>query len=81
MFEKQIEKMLSQMSGAQKYQMETLLKDEESLKKILSGLDPEKVKKTAESLGISGVSKEKIGKMTEEIAKNPEKLQELGKKL
>ena len=76
MFEKQIEKLLSQMSSSQKSQMENLLKDEESLKKILSGLDPEKVKKTAESLGISGISKEQI----EDAAKNPEKLRELGKK-
>lgn len=77
MFEKQLEKLLSQMSSTQKNQVENLLKDEESLKKLLSGLDPEKVKKTAESLGISGISKEKI----EDIANHPETLQELGKKL
>lgn len=76
MFEKQLEKLLSQMSSSQKSQVENLLKDEESLKKILSGLDPEKVKKTAESLGISGISEEQI----EDAAKNPEKLRELGKK-
>ncbi len=80
MFEKQIEKLLSQMSSAQKNKVANMMKDEESLKKAIASLDPNQLKKVTDSLGMKNVSKEDLNKMTEQFATNPDKLREIERK-
>ena len=68
---KQLEKMLGQMTPSQKEKLTGILKDEETIKNALKNIDPIKAKKAAESLNIDGMSKEKLGKIAEELTQNP----------
>ncbi|MBE7009956.1 MAG: hypothetical protein E7418_00520 [Ruminococcaceae bacterium] len=48
---KQLEALLSQMSPQQKEKLANIMKDEQSLQKAISGIDPQKAKKVIENLG------------------------------
>lgn len=76
---KQLEKMLGQMTPTQKEKLNSILKDEESIKNALKNIDPKKAKQVAENLNIEGISKKDLGKMAEELTKRPEMVEELGK--
>lgn len=76
---KQLEKMLGQMTPTQKEKLNSILKDEESIKNALKNIDPKKAKQVAENLNIQGVSKQDLGKMAEELTNRPEMVEELGK--
>ena len=76
---KQLEKLLGQMTPAQKEKIEGLLKDEKSLKKAISNIDPEQAKKAVESFQVDGYEGENLEKMAEEITKNPDVLRKTDK--
>lgn len=76
---KQLEKMFGQMNPAQKEKLSAIMKDEESIKKALSNIDPEKAKKVAQNLNIKGFSQDDLGKMAEQITQNPEMIRDLDK--
>ncbi len=65
MFEKEIEKMLSQMSPKQKSKVANIMQDEEKMKKMIAGIDPEQLKKVADSLGMKNISKDDLFKEIE----------------
>jgi len=48
---KQLESMLNQMTPQQKEKLSQIMKDEQSLKNAISGIDPNKAQKVMESLG------------------------------
>ncbi len=75
---KQLEKLMGQMTPAQKEKIESFLKDEESLKKAISNIDPKKAKQAVENFRIEGFEGKDLGKMAEELTKNPEVLQKKG---
>ncbi len=64
---KQIEKMMGQMKPSQKAKLADILKDEESIKKALSGVDPAKAKKAVEGLKIDGMGEDDLKKMAEKL--------------
>ncbi len=71
---KQLEKLMGKMTPAQKEKLTGILKDEESLKQAISKVDPEKAQKAVESLNLNGYTGDDLGKMAEELTKNPEKI-------
>jgi len=76
---KQLEKMLGQMSPAQKEKLAGIMKDEESIKNALKNIDPVKAKQAAQHFNIDGVNNQDLGKMAEELAKNPDMIHKLDK--
>ncbi len=76
---KQLEKMLGQMSPAQKEKLAGIMKDEESIKNALKNIDPIKAKQAAERLKIDGVNHQDLGKMAEELTQNPNMIHKLDK--
>ena len=80
MFDKQmleqIEKMVGKLKPSQKEKLANILKDEESIKKALSGVDPAKAKKVVENLKIDGVSSKEINQMAEKLTQKPQAIGE-----
>ena len=72
---KQLEKMLGQLSTEKKEKLAGILKDEESIKNALKNIDPIVARKAVENVHVDGISKEKLEKMAEELAKNPNLIQ------
>lgn len=85
MFDKQIAKtleaMLNQMSDTQKSKLAGILQNEESLKKAVAGVDPQKIRAVAKELNIAGAAEMDVEKLMEEVKKNPELARGLAKKL
>lgn len=77
---KQLEKMMGQMNPSQKKKLADILKDEESIKKALAGVDPAKAKKVVENLNLDGMDGKALGDMAAQLTKNPDIIEELDKK-
>ncbi len=83
MFEKVAQKKLSSilnsLSTSQKDQLTNILKDEESLKKAISSLNPEKLQKTAQDLNLNESDAIDLNKMIKEAKENPDLLNNIKK--
>lgn len=64
---KQIEKMLGQMKPSQKAKLADILKDEDSIKKALAGIDPAKAQKAVEGLKVDGIGEDELKKMAQNL--------------
>ncbi len=81
MFDKQLklqlEKMIQQMSPKQKEKLNSILENEESLKKAIASIDSKKAKSAMETLNMDS---ENVNKIIDEIKENPDLIKNLDKK-
>ncbi|MBE7036293.1 MAG: hypothetical protein E7403_03255 [Ruminococcaceae bacterium] len=73
----QLEKMLQQMSPKQKEKLNSILQNEESLKKAIESIDANKAKDVAKSLNLGT---DNIDRIVDEIKENPDIIKNLDKK-
>lgn len=85
MFDKQImhklESMLNQMNPEQKNKLADIMKDEESLKKAISGIDPQKARQAAKSMHLEDETDMDVGRLVETLKKNSDLIKNIDKKL
>ncbi|MBQ4517732.1 MAG: hypothetical protein II997_03995 [Clostridia bacterium] len=81
MFDKQLklqlEKMIQQMSPKQREKLNSILENEESLKKAIASIDSKKAKSAMETLNMDS---ENVNKIIDEIKENPDLIKNLDKK-
>ncbi|MGN1059794.1 MAG: hypothetical protein ACI4QW_05115 [Clostridia bacterium] len=85
MFDKQImhklESMLNQMNPEQKNKLADIMKDEESLKKAISGIDPQKARQAAKNMHLEDETDMDVGRLVETLKKNSDLIKNIDKKL
>ncbi|MBE7048641.1 MAG: hypothetical protein E7393_04650 [Ruminococcaceae bacterium] len=76
-----LEGLFKQMNPEQKEKLNTILQDEDSLKKAIDGITPQKARQVAQKLKLDENMTIDAGDLVKELQQNPEKIKEINKKL
>ena len=75
-----LNKMLEQMNPQQKQKLNSILQDEDSIRKALSSVDPNQAKKVAKDLNLESQISGDAGEFVEQLKNYPDLIKKMDKK-